>query len=89
MPLDHTHQLTILRDILSEHQLDCCGTVAECEQIERLVKSLLANNEVSANVKDILPNIYAYGQGGKFTADLNAHISAHQRELADWVDQLS
>ncbi|AMX82565.1 hypothetical protein GS3922_02125 [Geobacillus subterraneus] len=89
MPLDHSHQLTVLRDILSEHQLDCCGTVSECEQIERLVKSLLANDEVSTNVKQILPNIYAYGQGGKYSPDVNAHISAHQAQLADWVNELS
>ena len=89
MTLDHNDQLTVLRDILSEHQLDCCGTVSECEQIERLVKSLLANSEVNAHVKQILPNIYAYGQDGKYSADLSAHISAHQSQLADWVNELS
>ncbi|AEV20480.1 YtzH-like family protein [Geobacillus sp. G4] len=89
MPLNYNHQLTVLRDILSEHQLDCCGTVSECEQIERLAKSLLANDEVDGQVKQILPHIYAYGQGGKYSTDLNAHISAHQGQLADWVNGLS
>ncbi|MEH7583434.1 YtzH-like family protein, partial [Priestia megaterium] len=29
--------MNILKDILSNHQSDCCGTVAECEQVERLI----------------------------------------------------
>lgn len=35
MPLNAEHQMNILKDILSNHQSDCCGTVAECEQVER------------------------------------------------------
>lgn len=89
MPLNHEHQMTVLKDILSNHQTDCCGTVSECEQIERLAKSLMGNGQIDQQVKQLLPSIYDYGQAGKYSADLDSHISAHQQQLSDWVDQLT
>ena len=32
MPINQQHQLEVLKDILVNHQSDCCGTVSECEQ---------------------------------------------------------
>jgi len=89
LPLNHEHQIAILKDILSEHEADCCGTVSECEQIERLVKSLMGNEQVHPQVKSVLPDIYAYGQNGKYSADLNSHILSHQQQLSEWVNQLT
>jgi hypothetical protein len=89
MPLNHEHQMTILKDILSNHQTDCCGTVSECEQIERLVKSLMTNENVQQQVKNVLPDIYAYGQTGKYSANLDDHILSHQQQLTQWMNQLS
>ncbi|MBA2873855.1 YtzH-like family protein [Thermaerobacillus caldiproteolyticus] len=89
MPLNHKHQMVILKDILSNHQTDCCGTVSECEQIERLVRSLLGNEQVGAHVKSVLPDIYAYGQNGKYSTDLDSHILSHQQQLSEWVNQLT
>ena len=40
MPINQQHQLEVLKDILVNHQSDCCGTVSECEQLERLIQSL-------------------------------------------------
>ncbi|MFF2449255.1 YtzH-like family protein [Neobacillus sp. NPDC058068] len=92
MPLSHDDQVTLLKDILNNHQADCCGSVAECEQLERLVKSLMVNTQVDENVKNILQEVYQYSQHGAQTADLDQHISSNQDNLSQWVnniDQLS
>ncbi|MCH1625357.1 YtzH-like family protein [Fredinandcohnia quinoae] len=92
MPINHTHQIDILKDILSNHQLDCCGTVAECEQLERLIQSLLVNPNIEQSVKDVLTDVYTYSQTGKYTQQLENHITSHQNQLSNWIsdiDQLS
>lgn len=92
MPLTHQDQVNLLKDILSNHQTDCCGSVSECEQLERLVKSLMVNNNINNNVKSVLQEIYDYSQHGIRSTDLNQHIESNQHQLSDWVndiDQLS
>ncbi|NHM33099.1 YtzH-like family protein [Neobacillus terrae] len=88
MPLSHHDQVTLLKDILNNHQTDCCGSVAECEQLERLVKSLMVNTQINQNVKTILEEIYEYGQHGAQSADLDQHITSNQDRLSDWVSNI-
>lgn len=88
MPLSHQDQVTLLRDILNNHQTDCCGSVSECEQLERLVKSLMVNTEVDQNVKNILEEVYTYSQRGAQTADLDQHITSNQENLSQWVSNI-
>ncbi|MCM3767153.1 MULTISPECIES: YtzH-like family protein [Bacillaceae] len=88
MPLSHNDQVTLLKDILSNHQTDCCGSVAECEQLERLVKSLMVNTKVDQNVKSILQDVYSYSQTGAQTADLDQHILSNQENLSQWVNDI-
>jgi hypothetical protein len=88
MPLSHQDQVTLLKDILSNHQTDCCGSVAECEQLERLVKSLMVNTQIDQNVKNILEEVYTYSQNGAQTADLDQHITANQDNLSQWVSNI-
>ena len=88
MPLSHTDQVTLLRDILNNHQTDCCGSVAECEQLERLIKSLMVNTQVDQNVKNILQEVYQYSQNGAQTADLDQHILSNQENLSQWVNDI-
>ena len=88
MPLSQQHQVTILKDILTNHQSDCCGSVSECEQVERLVKSLLANGQVSEQIIPILNEIYTYSQNGINTDNLDNHINTHQDQLSSWVDSI-
>ena len=88
MPLSQQHQVTILKDILTNHQSDCCGSVSECEQVERLVKSLLANGQVSEQIIPILNEIYTYSQNGINTDNLDNHINTHQNQLSSWVDSI-
>jgi len=88
MPLSHHDQVNLLKDILSNQQTDCCGSVAECEQLERLVKSLMVNTQINQNVKIILEEIYEYGQHGAQSADLDQHITSNQDRLSDWVSSI-
>lgn len=88
MPLSHQDQVTLLKDILSNHQTDCCGSVSECEQLERLVKSLMVNTQIDQNVKGILQDVYNYSQHGAQTADLDQHILSNQENLSQWVNNI-
>lgn len=85
MPLNQQHQLEILKDILVNHQSDCCGTVSECEQLERIVQSLLANDAIASDVKTMLNDVHYYSQTGKMSPDLDNHISGHQEQLSQWI----
>jgi hypothetical protein len=88
MPLNHQDQVTLLKDILSNHQTDCCGSVSECEQLERLVKSLMVNTQIDQNVKSILEEVYDYSQRGAQTPDLDQHILSNQENLSQWVSNI-
>jgi hypothetical protein len=89
MPLTHQHQLSLLKDILNEHQTECCGSVAECEQLERLVKSLMVNPNIQENLMSTLDEVYLYGQGGRNSQNLDDHILSHQEHLSQWVDNFN
>jgi DNA topoisomerase VI subunit A len=70
------------------HQSDCCGTVSECEQLERLIQSLLTNDQLDDGVKSKLNDVYYYSQSGKYSSDLDQHITNHQQQLSQWVSDL-
>ncbi|MED1203153.1 YtzH-like family protein [Heyndrickxia acidicola] len=89
MPLTHQHQLSLLKDILNEHQTECCGSVAECEQLERLVKSLMVNPNIQENLMSTLDEVYQYGQSGRNSPNLDNHILSHQENLSQWVDHVN
>lgn len=92
MSLNSNNQFDLLKDILTNHLEDCCGTVAECEQMERLIKSLMVNTNIDENTKSVLNDIYSYSQQGKYTQHLDNHINEHQDQLSQWIsdiDQLS
>lgn len=89
MPLSHHDQITLLKDILSNHHTDCCGSVAECEQLERLVKSLLVNPSINNNIRPILEQVYSYSQNGINTQNLDDHILSNQSNLSQWVQDMN
>ncbi|MBS4216763.1 YtzH-like family protein [Bacillus sp. FJAT-49711] len=89
MSLKVQDQVGLLQDILVNHLEDCCGSVSECEQLGRLVKSLLASNSISSDMQPLLEEIYTYCQSGKNSSDLESHINAHQEELSQWVGQIN
>ncbi|MGG4467446.1 YtzH-like family protein [Paenibacillus alvei] len=89
MPITHEHQLGILKDILNNHQEDCCGSVSECEQLERLVISLKVNGNIDQNILPILEEISQYSQRGIQANNLNNHIQSSQEQLSQWVDGIN
>ncbi|AGK55245.1 MAG: hypothetical protein K0S25_971 [Bacillus sp. (in: firmicutes)] len=88
MPLDHQDQVNLLKDILNNHQSDCCGSISECEQLERLVKSLMVNSNINTDVKTVLQEIYDYSQHGVQTQHLDQHIESNQQRLSEWVSDI-
>ncbi|MFB6467624.1 YtzH-like family protein [Cytobacillus sp. Hz8] len=88
MPISHTDQVNLLKDILSNHQMDCCGSVSECEQLERLIKSLMANSNVHSNVKNTLEQVYDYSHNGINASNLDEHIELHKDQLSQWVNDI-
>ncbi|MEK3890323.1 YtzH-like family protein [Bacillus sp. FSL K6-3431] len=88
MSLTHNNQVQLLEDILNNHLEDCCGTVSECQQLERLVQSLLGNQAIPEQMQPLLENIYAYCQEGCQSNDLNNHIHSNQEQLSQWVGEI-
>lgn len=88
MPLTEHDQVNLLKDILNNHQTDCCGSVSECEQLERLIKSLMVNTNIDQNVKAVLQEIYEYSQNGINSTNLDTHIESNQQQLSNWVDHI-
>lgn len=89
MPINEQHQLTILQDILKNHQLDCCGTVSECQQLERLIQSLLGKDNIDQQIKNTLLDVYTYSQNGQYTKNMDQHINQHKEELSMWIDSIN
>mgnify|MGYP001950785340 CR=1 FL=1 len=88
MPIDYNDQIHLLKDILQNQQEDCCGSVAECEQLERLVKSLMANANLDQQARAVLQEVYEYSQKGKYSSDLDLHIESNRQELSNWVNEI-
>lgn len=88
MPLNDQDQVNLLKDILSNQQTDCCGSVSEYEQLERLVKSLMVNTNVNHDVKTVLQEIYYYSQNGIQSKNINDHIDSNQQRLSNWVNEI-
>ena len=85
MTLSHQDQINLLKDILNNHLEDCCGSISELEQVERLIVSLLAKDHVPQDMEPLLHDIYSYSQTGKNSANPDEHINAHQEQLSQWV----
>ncbi|MFC0522272.1 YtzH-like family protein [Pontibacillus salicampi] len=79
-------QVSLLYDLVSEQSEDCCGTLSECQQIQRIARSLLSRKNISdENVLKILPAIYEYSLQAESTSDLNEHITSNQDQLTEWA----
>ena len=90
MALNAYDQLNILADILSEQAEDACGSIAECQQIKRLVQSLMANQAVDdQHLSQLLPEIYNYGRQGEIAQNLEQHITTNQANLDNWLQHIA
>ncbi|WP_077621261.1 YtzH-like family protein [Sediminibacillus massiliensis] len=83
------NQLSVLYDILSEHSEECCGSVAECQQVQRIVKSMIASNSIQdPELKQLLPEIYDYSRQGELVQNLDDHINTNRENLQNWVNSI-
>ncbi|GAA5416391.1 hypothetical protein Pryu01_01425 [Paraliobacillus ryukyuensis] len=89
MTLNAYNQLNLLADLLSEQAEDCCGSVAEYQQIKRLVQSLMANEAVDDQyLMQVLPEIYNYGRQGEIAQNLEQHIQSNQTNITNWLQHI-
>lgn len=88
MPLTHLHQITMLKDILSEHLSDENGTISEYAQLNRLIESLLINEKVSDDMKLQLQTILTYSQKGETSTNSEEHIAIHHSLITDWIQDI-
>jgi hypothetical protein len=90
MSLNVNDQLHVLYDLLSEQSEDDCGSVSECQQIKRLVQSLMAKGAIQdEQLLQLLPEIYNYGRKGELAQNLDEHITSNQDNLRTWISTIN
>jgi hypothetical protein len=89
MPLDHNHQLSLLRDILQDHLADCNGSSAECAQLERLAAALSANSLIHEELRQTIVSINHYSHTGASHQQLDAHIKDHMPHIESWLNTIT
>ena len=89
MPLNKNDIIALLSDLLNNQRVDCCGSISELEQVARLSKQLLMDEQLDNDAKEILYEVYHYCQNGIQTKNLNKHIEAHEQQLSQWVENIS
>jgi hypothetical protein len=88
MPITSYDQINLLYDILSNHQTDCSGSMSECQQIQRLVQSLVNDTSIPTDVKTTLKDIYDYSHLPQSTQQLEHHIQSHDNHLTNWISSI-
>ncbi|WP_284139874.1 MULTISPECIES: YtzH-like family protein [unclassified Virgibacillus] len=89
MTLNTSHLLTLLSDILDEHQTDLNGEVAEYQQIKRLVKTMIAQNHITdEQLQQMLPEIYNYGIKGETVQNMQEHIDSNKNNIEQWLQTI-
>lgn len=85
MTLTVHNQLTLLHDLLDEQMADNSGSIAEYQQIKRLVQSMMAKNAISdEQLLQLLPEIYNYGRQGEIAQSLPEHIESNKENIENW-----
>ena len=85
MTLTIKDQLTLLHDLLDEQMIDSSGSIAEYQQIKRLVQAMVANNKINdKQLLQLLPEIYNYGRQGEIAQSLPEHITTNLENIENW-----
>lgn len=85
MTLSVNNQLTLLYDLLDEQMIEHAGSIAEYQQIKRLIQAMIAENKVQdEQLLQLLPEIYNYGRQGEIAQSLPEHILTNQENLQHW-----
>lgn len=89
MTLTVADQLNLLHDLLDEQILESSGSVSEYQQIKRLVKTLIATNNISdEQMLQLLPEIYHYGLKGEVAQSLSEHITTNKENIETWKNAI-
>jgi len=89
MTLSVNNQLTLLHDILDEHHLDRSASIAEHQQLKRLVQAIMDNNHISdEQLLQYLQEIYHYGQQGENASSQTDHISSNKNNIVNWISAI-
>ncbi|MFD1851155.1 YtzH-like family protein [Oceanobacillus bengalensis] len=89
MTLNANNLLTLLHDILDEQSAGCCGEVSEYQQIKRLVKTMMAHDQITdEQLMQLLPDIYNYGRQGENTQSIEEHITSNQENIENWMSAI-
>ncbi|AXI08857.1 hypothetical protein CV093_08385 [Oceanobacillus sp. 143] len=89
MTLNVNNLLTLLQDILDEQAGDNTGEVSEYQQIKRLVKNMMANNQITDDqLLQLLPEIYNYGREGEIAQNVPEHITTNIDNIQTWISAI-
>lgn len=88
MTISKENHITLLKDILSTHCQDCCGSSSQYAQASRIVDNLLVEFGQEEDIKTFLSDIQNYCKQGSQLSYHTDHINENQKEISNWVDRL-
>lgn len=89
MTLTIQNQLTLLHDLLDEQITDKSGSIAEYQQIKRLVQTMISKNYITdGQLLNLLPEIYNYGLRGEIAQCLTEHIVSNEENIEIWKNAI-
>lgn len=89
MTLSVNNQLMLLHDILDEHHVDRSGSVAEYQQIKRLVQAIITKDSIAdEQLLQLLPEMYDYGKRGESAQNQPEHITSYQNNIESWLSAI-
>lgn len=53
-----------------------------------MIQFMLAKEDLDADIRQLLTDIYDYSQKGTSVSSIDAHIEAHQSHLSEWVENI-
>lgn len=89
MTLSKEDRISLLKDILKNHNEDYCASKSEYQQANRLATQLKNEFGDDMDTHDILQKIHGYCQKGHKCKDHNSHITEFSSDLTGWVEHLS
>jgi len=90
MPISLNNQLTLLHDLLDEQAVYRTADINEYKQIKRVVRSLMASEQVTnEELLQLLPEIYYYGIQGEQAHNLDELICDNEHNLDYWKNVIS
>lgn len=85
MTLSVNDQLTLLHDLLDEQMIERSASIAEYQQIKRLIQEMMAKNKINdQQLLQLLPEIYNYGRQGEIAQSLPEHITSNEENIENW-----